>query len=295
MSHIHVIMNANSGTGSDEAAAQRIVAAFGAAGAQAIVERVEGAALRDTTRAAIARRPRMIVAAGGDGTVSAVASQLVDGDVPLGVLPLGTLNHFARALGIPLDLEAAARALVDGRDERVDVGEVQGRTFVNNSSIGLYPDFVRRREAREKRGWGRYAASASAIGSTFRRYRHLRVKVDADGDGHACKTPFVCIGNNAYSWEGGSAGERSRLDAGRLAVYCGHRLSRFGWIGLVVRAFLGRLRPDADFYARNAREVRVETRPEQVAVALDGEIIAMTSPLGYRIRPQALPVVVPQA
>lgn len=290
---MHVIMNATAGPGRGEADAGRIAQAFRAAGADVEVACVPGAGLRAATRAALARRPRMIVAAGGDGTVSAVAAELVGGDVPLGVLPLGTLNHFARELGIPLDLDAAARTLVAGRVERVDVGEVGGRTFLNNSSIGIYPEFVRQREAREKRGWGRVAAAATAFGSTLRRYPNLRVRLDIDGDGHACRTAFVCIGNNAYAWEGFTAGERPRLDAGQLAVYCGHRLGRLATLGLVARAFLGRLEPANDFYARDARSVRVETKPAHVAVAIDGEVVPMRSPLDYRIRPRALPVVVP--
>jgi diacylglycerol kinase family enzyme len=274
---IHVIVNAASGAGHDDAIVERIRAAFRAAGADVDVTCVAGDAIGDAVRAALARRPRMIVAAGGDGTIRAVAAGLVGGDVPLGVLPLGTLNHFARELGMPLELEAAARALVAGRTARIDVGDVNGRVFVNNASLGIYPEFVRERRAREARGWGRWTAAAAAFGATLKRHPHLRVRLDIDGSAHVCRTAFVCIGNNAYAWEGLSAGERPRLDAGRLAVYCGHRLGRLATLALALRAFLGLLEPEQDFYAR----------------ATDGELVRMDTPLTVRVRPRALPVVVP--
>ena len=95
----------------------------------------------------------VVVAAGGDGTISSVAAALIDTPVPLGILPVGTLNHFAKDLGLPLDLAGAVRTIMEGQRRRVDVGEVNGRIFVNNSSIGMYPVMVRDRDERRAAAW----------------------------------------------------------------------------------------------------------------------------------------------
>ena len=148
-------------------------------------------------------RPGVIVAGGGDGTVSTVAAALVDTDICLGVLPLGTLNHFAKDLGLPLDLEAAVRCIATGVTSRVDVGEVNGRVFVNNSSLGLYPDIVRDREQQQKRfGRGKWHALLRASIAALRRYPFLQVSLAVEGRERAYRTPFVFIGNNAYRMEG---------------------------------------------------------------------------------------------
>src|SRR4051812_49788191 len=106
-----------------------------------------------------------LVAGGGDGTINTAASQLVDGDIPLGVIPLGTLNHFAKDLGIPLELEGAAKVVLDGSVCRVDVGEVNGRVFLNNSSLGMYPAIVRLRD-RYRVGGGSKGIAAPRAGPT---------------------------------------------------------------------------------------------------------------------------------
>ena len=116
----------------------------------------------------------VVVAGGGDGTIAAVAAALVDTDVTLGVLPLGTLNHFAKDLGIPLDLEAAVRTLFAGNVARVDVGEVNGRIFLNNSSIGFYPQIVRERERLQRHGTGKWVAVARAAAADLPALAHPR-------------------------------------------------------------------------------------------------------------------------
>src|SRR5207244_13653059 len=131
--------------------------AFADAGAAAQILR-----LADPRQAApLARRAadaghRIVVAAGGDGTVSTVAGALAGTRSALGVVPMGTLNHFARDLKVPIDVAEAAKAIVQGRETRVDIGEVNGRVFVNNSSIGLYPSFLMHRRHQERLGRGRW-------------------------------------------------------------------------------------------------------------------------------------------
>ena len=101
---------------------------------------------RDAARGALGRGAKTLVAAGGDGTISAVASTLLDSEAILGVLPMATLNHFAKDLQIPLDIEDAAYLLANGAGAKIDVGEVNGRAFINNSSLGIYPQMLAWRE-----------------------------------------------------------------------------------------------------------------------------------------------------
>jgi diacylglycerol kinase family enzyme len=149
---ITALLNSGSGTGHGAALADTVRGLLGRGDAEVEVHEIaRGASVEGAIAAAKSARPDVLVAGGGDGTVSAVAAALVDSDIVLGVLPLGTLNHFAKDLGIPLLLEAAAGAIVAGRTARIDVGEVNGRVFVNNSSIGLYPEIVRDREQQQRR------------------------------------------------------------------------------------------------------------------------------------------------
>jgi diacylglycerol kinase family enzyme len=289
-----VIVNDTSGGGHGEATAARIESGLRAAGAQPRMLVANGSALGELAGKALLEKPQRIVAAGGDGTVSAVASALAGSGVALAVLPLGTLNHFARDLGIPDDLDAALRIAVHGRVREIDVGEVNGRVFVNNSSIGLYAAMVRRRERQRRRlGRGKWLAMLWASYNALRAHPFLHLTLEVAGVEHRRRTPFVFIGNNAYRMEGLDIGERERLDGGELALYLAHRTGRLGLARLAVRALLGRLYEGDDFEAATTTRLRIDARHKRLLVATDGEVQAMELPLDYRIRPRALRVVVP--
>lgn len=253
----------------------------------------DGAELCNLSRKAAASDARVVVAAGGDGTLNTVGSCLAGGDKILGVLPLGTLNHFAKDLGIPLELGAAIENIAAGRVASVDVGEVNGRVFFNNSSIGLYPRMVRRREARRKRGRSKWIAVSSALFRTLKQYAAFRVRVTADGRRFSRRTPILFVGNNEYQIEGRSFGARRRLDSGKLYLYALHNTGPWGLLKFALRALLSRAWRIKDFDALAAREIMVELRRERVRVALDGEITELETPLRYRIRSGALRVIVP--
>src|SRR5207253_9977053 len=139
-----------------------------------------GAEAVDTVRRAVKGGDDAVVAAGGDGTVSTVASALAGSEVPLGVVPLGTRNHFAKDLALPLDLGEAVKAIGIRRTTKVDVGEVNRFTFLNNASVGIYPDIVLEREALRRRGYRKWTAFAVATARIVREYRGLVVKITAD-------------------------------------------------------------------------------------------------------------------
>lgn len=176
----------------------------------------------------------------------------------------------------------------------MDVGEVNGRIFLNNSSLGIYPRIVRQREEQQKKkGRNKWVAFAQASISVLRHYSLLRVRLRADGKELSCETPFVFIGNNKYEMEGLDIGERRRLDAGELCLFVANRAGRVELVRLAFLALFGLLHEASDFDVLITRQVSVETRSPRASVATDGEVNEMNTPLKYLIHPRALRVIVP--
>lgn len=294
MPTIAVIINHTAGSSQaiDTAA---IIERFRASGMQASITLAhDGSEILDAAKRACDDGVEIVVAGGGDGTINAVASVLIGTDSILGVLPLGTLNHFAKALHIPLELDQAVSAIVAGRRIAVDVGEVNGKLFLNNSSIGIYPDIVQERETEQRRfGKSKWVAFFWASMKALHRYPFLDVQLHVDGEKLARHTPFVFVGNNEYAIEGFDLGERKTLSAGQLSLYVSQRTGRLGLVGFALRALFGSLRQASDFDALLAREIVIETRCRRIRVATDGEVTMMDAPLHYRIRAGELNVIVP--
>jgi YegS/Rv2252/BmrU family lipid kinase len=290
-----VILNAGSGSGLSEAEVERVRRSFQEAGidAELLLAR-EGGDIGRLAREALKSRPPVVVAGGGDGTLNAVAEVLRGTDTALGILPLGTLNHFAKDLGIPLELDAAVRTIAAGRRMAVDAGDVNGKCFLNNSSLGLYPDAVRERKQQQHRlGRSKRAATIWATLAALGRARLLDLRLQLEDREHACRAPFVFIGNNQYQMEGFNIGTRERLDAGRLSIYTTQRCTTGGLVMLLLHALFGRLKQARDFTALRARILRVETPQKRLRVATDGEVSVMETPLQFEIRPRSLNVIVP--
>jgi diacylglycerol kinase family enzyme len=295
LNRISVIINGSAGGGHDEQVASDLRGKFAARGLDAEVTLAKsGAEMIETARKAVGDGVSIVVAGGGDGTINAVASAVAGSGTLFGVLPLGTLNHFAKDLGVPLTLEEAVRNVAEGKQLRVDVGEVNGQIFLNNSSLGLYPDIVREREKQQRRlGRGKWPAALWATISALRRYPFLHVQLTADGERHERRTPFVFIGNNEYSMEGLSIGGRASLCDGKLSLYVAQRPGRLGLLRFAWRALCGRLAQERDFDVMLSDKFDIETRHRHLRVATDGEVNIMATPLHYRIRPGALTVLVP--
>jgi diacylglycerol kinase family enzyme len=260
-----------------------------------MVQPRDGSDLSAVARDAAESSERIVVAAGGDGTVSAVAAALAGTDKILGVLPVGTLNHFAKDLRIPLDLETAVRTIKDGSVARVDVGEVNGRIFINNSSLGLYPQIVSRRKAQQQRlARGKWPAFFWATIQALRRFPFLDLRIAFEGQKIFRRTAFLFVGNNEYEIAGFNLGSRACVNGARLGLYLTHRTGRFGLFRLAFHALFGRVDQAKDFDVFCVTEALIETRKRRLLVALDGEIERMGTPLQYRIRPAALRVLVPR-
>ncbi len=269
----------------------RISAAFGIE-AQTIVTK-RGDEVSSLAARALSEGRQPVVAGGGDGTVNAVAGQLAGTETPLGVLPMGTLNHFAKDVGIPLKLEQAVHNLFTGQIRKVDVGEVNGRVFVNNSGIGFYPHFVRHREEMQRRGHVKRIAVLIALHALFRRYFRLRVKSHMDqAEAFEPLTPFLFVGNNRYQTSGLDMGTRPTLDSGRLWVCTAPKTGRDKIWWAALRTLVGSP-TDRDLSVFETEELRVELETPRINVSTDGEVGIMDAPLHYRIRPRALEVIVP--
>jgi diacylglycerol kinase family enzyme len=292
-----VVLNCGSGCAresSPEDETARVAAAFAAAGLAPTVQAVSAGDIQEAAGAAARSDADAVVFGGGDGTISTGASALVGGDKILGVLPLGTFNHFAKDLGLPLTLEEAVRTIALGHVREVDVGEVNGRPFLNNSSIGLYPEMVRYRdELRRHHGMGKGPAMLRAAREALREPPFLRVDLRVFDDVTSVRTPFVFVGNNRYEMNLFALGGRAALDRGELSLYVARNVRRWGIARLALRALLGRLRQDKEFEALAVPHVEVGTRRRIVRVALDGEVYRTESPLRYRILPRALRVLAP--
>jgi diacylglycerol kinase family enzyme len=257
------------------------------------VDAVPGDSLAAAARRAVDAGSTMLVAAGGDGTVSTVASVAAEHGLVLGVLPLGTLNHFARDAGIPLALDEAIAAITCGRVSTIDVGDVNGHIFLNNSSIGIYPRLLWEREQQQRLGRRKWTALALAALRVWREYRRLTVTIEGRGYCQNVRTPFVFVGNNEYAIEGGRLDARASLNAGRLQFCMAPDADRGRMTRIVIAAMAGRLGAVEGFEAVPATELTIVPRSRRVGVSLDGELAVLESPLRYRIRPGALRVMVP--
>src|SRR3984893_3627621 len=288
---IQVVINAKAGASDKDEVVRRLAELYSPDDRRCRISMAtHGPEVVEITSRAVKDNYQTIIAGGGDGTVSSVAGVLVGTDRILGVLPLGTLNHFAKDLHIPLDLESAMKALVASDPMQVDVGQVNGRFFINNSSLGLYPRIVREREKQQRLGWGKWPAFVWAALAVLRRYPFLDVRLNVDGKELASRTPFVFIGNNEYEMETLNIGGGTVLYAGQLSLYMSDRTSRLGLFRLALRALFGGLRQEKDFIALCTKEVWIGTKHRHARVALDGEVLVMEPPLHYKVRPRALAV-----
>ena len=288
-----VLLNRQGGAASrDPDIGATVAAALERAGVAADVELIDGGECAVRCRAAAKRGDHMIIVGGGDGTISAAAAELADAGTRLGILPLGTLNHFARDLGIPADLDEAAALIAAGTERRVDIAEMNGRIFINNSAIGLYPLMVVDREHQQKRiGRSKWLAMVVASVRTLARFGHQRLTLTVNDQQAQVDTPLLFVGNNDYRLDLAAPGQRDSLEDGQLCVLVMRQKTRRGLIAASVRALVGRARPDDMVRLDGVERLRVSSHRSRLRVSLDGEVVSEAPPLDYRIRKGALRVI----
>lgn len=294
---IHVIINSSAGSVAEPNSTLSPTAvekAFLDAGLHPEIHYVPASEIGSAVRSALASRPDAVVVGGGDGTLSTAAGLLIEAGIPLGILPLGTLNHFSKDLQIPDDLAQAVAIIAAGKIRRVDVAEVNGRVFLNNCSIGAYPEAVRRRdELRKYHGHGKWRAMTLASIGVLRNLRRISVELTLDQRTLQRRTPVVLISNNRYGGHLFSRYLRDQLDAGQLWVYTTRSHRFLPLLRLFFLAALGRLDEAEDFESWPVQELVLKSSGSTLKAGTDGEVVDFKLPLRFRIRPGALQVLAP--
>ncbi len=252
--------------------------------------------LAGTVAAAVAEGFDTIVAAGGDGTIAGVTAGLMNSDVTLGILPMGTFNFMARSLGIPEDLNAALMVALDGEATPLTVGEVNGKVFLNNASLGAYAAVLDVREGVYRR-WGRsrIAAYWSVILAMLTIYRPLRMKVTVDGETRQVRSPMAFVASSAYQLDFYAFEGADEVRRGRLALILAPDGNRLQLLWRATKILFGGIHRGDDYDLHIGTDILIETRRSNRLVARDGEREAMKGPYRFRVRHGALQVRVPGA
>lgn len=238
----------------------------------------------------------VVVVAGGDGTINAVAAAVLPSQCPFGVLPQGTFNYFGRAHGIPQDARAAAKALLGASISPVSVGEVNGRIFLVNGSLGLYPQLLEDREVwKQKLGRSRLVAFAAGLATIIQARGQLTLEIDFEGKITTLRTPTLFIGNNPLQLaQVGIEPVQANKHANGLTAVAVAPTGTIAMLGLLVRGALGRLGEAENITSFSFRTLKVSMpRRRRVKVATDGEVIWMVPPLVFQVADRPLLLMVP--
>lgn len=294
-----VILNSGSGSKTGEQMHAAITHAMGQAGAPADIIDVGGkanidAAIAKAVKAAHADG-RIIVAAGGDGTINAVAAACHANGATMGIIPLGTFNYFARENAIPVDVAGAIDVLVHGRAKTASAGMVNGRLFLVNASFGLYTTIIRNREQFKKR-FGRYriVALASALSCLLRGRATFGVDVDSHGKTLHRDTSMVFVGNNKIQLESLGLATAETEGPETISMVLLKPVTRWQTARLLLRGLLRDMRSEERLEEFSASHISVHTRRRSVACVVDGEIVNLAAPLEFSAVPEALQLICPQ-
>lgn len=295
----HVIFNANAGTalasGLTEAALAEL---FASNGLSAIIDADADRPMPERIEQALAGNADTIVAAGGDGTITALGGAMLGSDKSLAILPLGTVNALAKDLHIPLDTASAVAALAQSVEQQIDVGEVNGRFFLHKVVIGLIPGMAAGREhirtmpgVSPKLGFMRY------FFRRLQRNRRIAVAIDAGDTGEVRveRVQAVAVASNAYDEGFGRFFSRQRLDGGTLTLYVLKRFGFLDFVRLTGGMLMGRWHQDEALQVESVDAVTIDSHKGLLKVMFDGEIETLTTPLHFTIRPKALTVLAPPA
>ncbi|MGR6078615.1 diacylglycerol/lipid kinase family protein [Achromobacter xylosoxidans] len=297
---LFIVLNTGSGRGDAQALQDIIRRVLDEAGRRFQLMPVDDPSrLVATAREAVARAREaggIVVAAGGDGTLNAVAGQVLGQGVPFGILPQGTFNYFGRRYGISQDTEAALRGLLGGELRPVQVGLLNGRLFLVNASLGLYPQLLEDREAYKQRfGRSRLVALWSGLVTLMRAPRQLSLRLDYEGRVRDLRSPTLVVGNNRLQLEHIGI-DPAELDRGHLVAMAARPVGTLALYGLLLRGLFSRLGEAEHVVSFAFDRLMVSIRGRRrVKVAMDGEISWMDTPLEFKVSDTPLPLVVPVA
>jgi YegS/Rv2252/BmrU family lipid kinase len=294
----YVILNANAGTANAIGITpDALKDMFAANGMDAIVDADTEAGMEVRTERALASGAQTIVAAGGDGTITALASALVGTERQLAILPLGTVNALAKDLHVPLDLTSAVAAIKDGESRRIDVGEVNGKIFLHKVVVGLIPSLAAGRE--KIRGRYDVAAKIGFLRYMFRRIaraKRMAVAIETDtGTRRVERIQALAVASNAYDEGLGQFFSRASLDRGTLTLYVLKHFTVSDFFRLTTGMLFGRWQNDEALSMESVSSVTINAHKALMKVMFDGEVMTLQTPLKFTIRPLALTVLVPPA
>jgi YegS/Rv2252/BmrU family lipid kinase len=288
-----MFLNPSSGAKNPPAEIAALEQAAGDAGLE-VVRVTRGLDCTSLIRERMREGIRLFVAAGGDGTINTVIQPLVHTDAIFGVIPVGTYNHFAKDLGIPLTWRDALAVIVEGTIKPVDAARVNDRFFVNNVSMGLYPELVARREEKG-RDYSRWKARLLAAFTTLQKYPHIAVTLESEHHQEAIRTHVLMISNNSYDLSRlGIEAPRLALEEGRLSVYWLPHVPRLTLMRFVAHYLAGRVHEAPGFRSFRTSRVKLQSRKHHIHLGVDGEVMTMETPLVITIVPQSLSVKVPR-
>ena len=295
---IHAILNRNAGTiigAGAEVFERKLAETFATAGHDITIDTVEPKQIGARFEDAAKRGYDAIIVGGGDGSVNAAAAALLGKKTALGILPLGTVNRLARDIGLTADVDAALLLLAEAEPRQIDVGEVNGHIFLNNSFIGLPPMVTERRAKLRGRPLGERLRGYAALPMEVARgARRLAIVIDDDEAARAHRALTVVVSNNAYSEGASLIPKRRALDEARLGLYVSRHRTLMQTVWLLLRASLGLWKGDPDLETRELEKLTIRSNSKRLRVVNDGELMWLNTPLCYSIRPKALTVLVPK-
>ena len=236
----------------------------------------------------------VVVAAGGDGTLNAVAAKLKGTHIPRGILPLGTFNYVARLLNIPLDLIEAAQVIATGTTRAVHVAQINQHIYLNNASLGLYPLFIQKRE-RYNQYLGRLPLHAytSGLDVLIRDRKELKLEIEVDTKRYPLKTPLIFFGNNQLQLSEMNLRIAQAAEQGKVAGVVVAKSDKLTLFKILWQMIQGKLDQASDVYSFAADQVVIHSTQTQLTVAIDGEIVKMRPPLHILVQKKALNIKVP--
>lgn len=301
---LFIVFNLGSGAGDADGERLAIEQACATAGRELHLLRVDdprrlAAIARDAVQRAQAAQG-VVVAAGGDGTLNAVAQAVLGSGCAFGVLPQGTFNYFGRAHGIPQDTVQAMQLLLHAPVQPVQVGLVNDRVFLVNASVGLYPRLLEEREGWKSRfGRSRWVAFGAGMATLLRGYRSLRLQVEVQGQTRRVRTPTLFVGNNPLQLEQLGFPQAQDVAQGALAAIVLRPVSRATMLWLMLRGAFGQLGQADQVLSIACTRLKAALGWPMTArfikVATDGEIVRLPLPLQFRVAPEPLWLIRPPA
>lgn len=248
----------------------------------------------ESVRSALAAGERTFVVAGGDGSIHHVAQALIATEGVLGIVPIGTVNHMARDLGVPLDWREAMTIAVSGQVRQIDTGRVNGIHFLNSVMVGIYPTITEYRE-RFRSTHSKWRAYARGVRLAMRQFRHVTLVLEMPNRVETIRTQLFVVSINAYDLtQAGLAAPKTALDDGRLTIYSFGFMSRTAFIRAAAKFFRGRLGEVEGFRQIRTERLRIDTPRPKLRVSIDGELRDLVPPLQIQAVPASLLVRVPR-